>query len=312
MITTSRAEARHQLVQDRRERLEKLVQISSHAYDLALDFGTADGIGPGQIVLRVGDDQAAAADYLWLRGEALHLLGHFLQDVRSAAEEGEREQADGKPHFLGLWHALEDARMENWMVGRWPGMQRSFAARQLPNLGGGLLKRMPVLEQVEYGIYLTGRGLAAGHYRPDLATALEQVRLDLVAGAGGEGPASSLQAMRHLYPKLGPLLPQAGRSSPQGGSDFLEDEPGERRGRNPAAGPDPEVHGPPQIELDDGLVEVTPLGWRRELPEWYRPGSAPWFERGVGEKQVHPSAVRSDRQTLVEAPRQEAGAYRLL
>jgi len=23
-----------------------------------------------------------------------------------------------------------------------------------------------------------------------------------------------------------------------------------------------------------------------ELPEWYRPGSAPWFERGLGEKRV--------------------------
>jgi cobalamin biosynthesis protein CobT len=54
------------------------------------------------------------------------------------------------------------------------------------------------------------------------------------------------------------------------------------------------------------------LGRQRELPEWYRPGSAPWFERGLGEKRVHPSAVRIDRQTIVDAPRQEAGEYRAL
>jgi cobaltochelatase CobT len=48
------------------------------------------------------------------------------------------------------------------------------------------------------------------------------------------------------------------------------------------------------------------------MPEWYRPGSAPWFEAGLGEKQIHPSAMRSDRETIVLPPRGDPVAYRSL
>ena len=309
LTTTSRPDPLHERAQQRRERLEKLVQIASHAYELGLDFGVSDGIGVGQIVLGIEQEQAATAEYLWLRGSALHLLGHYLQDVRATAGEAEREQAEGKPHFLGLWHALEDARTENWMVRRWPGMQRSFAARLLPNLGGGLLRRMPALAQVEHGLYLTGRGHEGIPLRSDVAEALTRAQRDVQAGACGESAADSLQAMRRIYPGLSRLLPRAGGSPGQSGAQLLEREPERQRSTGEREGGDTR---PPQIELEEGQIEVTPLGRQRELPEWYRPGSAPWFERGLGEKQVHPSAVRSDRQTLVDAPRQEAEAYREL
>jgi len=312
LTTTSRVESLHERVQRRRDRLEKLIQISAHAFDLGLDFGASDGIGGEQIVLGIEDDQVAAAEYLWLRGSALHLLGHYLHDVRSPASEAEHEQTEGKPHFLALWHALEDARVENWMVRRWPGMQRSFAARLLPNLGGGLLRRLPVLEQVEYGLYLTGRGHEGVPLRSDVAKALAQARAEVLAGASGETAADSLRAMRHIYPRLSSLLPGAGRSSGRGGAQFVDDGAGEGAGQGQVQRDEQEARGAPQIEVEDGLIEVTALGRQRELPEWYRPGSAPWFERGLGEKHVHPSAIRSDRQTIVDAPRQEAAAYHVL
>jgi len=312
LTTTSSPLPLHERVQQRRDRLEKLVQICAHAYDLGLDFGVSDGIGPGQIVLGIEQEQAAAANYLWLRGSALHLLGHYLQDVRSTAGEAEREQAEGRPHFLVLWHALEDARVENWMVRRWPGMQRAFATRLLPNLGGGLLRRMPALEQVEYGLYLIGRGHASIPLRAEVAEALARAEVQIYAGASAEIPADSLQAMRSIYPGLAELLPRGGGEGRRRGSRFLDDEEAGERARPSGSTQADEQPGPPQIEFEDGLVEVAPLGRQRELPEWYRPGSAPWFERGAGEKQVHPSALRSDRQTIVDAPRQEAGAYHLL
>ena len=310
LTTTSSPEALPERIQKRRDRLEKLVQIASHAFDLGLEFGVSDGIGGEQIVLGLEEAQVATADYLWLRGSALHLLGHYLQDVRAAAADAEREQAGGRPHFLALWHALEDARVENWMVLRWPGMQRSFAARLLPNLGGGLLRRMPTLEQLEYALYLIGRGQGPVRLRTDVSEALGLVEAEVRAGAGGESAEESLRAMRRIYPSLAPLLPGAGGATRHGGSRFLDDESGGpmRQEETSRAG----AGGSPEIEIEDGLVEVTLLGRQRELPEWYRPGSAPWFERGLGEKMVHPSAVRSERQTIVDAPRQEATAYRLL
>jgi hypothetical protein len=42
------------------------------------------------------------------------------------------------------------------------------------------------------------------------------------------------------------------------------------------------------------------------------PGSAPWFEAGLGDKHIHPSAMRSDRQTIVIPARGDPVAYRSL
>ncbi len=312
MTTTSSADAQHKPAEGRRDRLERLVQISSHRYDLKLGFGQKDGIGSDQIVVGVDEEQAAAADYVWLRGSALHLLGHCLQDIRSAAAEARREEASGSPHFLSLWHALEDARLENWMVRRWPGMQRSFAARLLPNLGGRLLARMPVQVQVEYSLYLVGRGYDAGGASRDVTEAIEPIRGELLAGAWGESPAQSLRAMRAMYAALAPLLPRGKGAGGRDGAGFLDEEQDEPRAQKSGSDANRQGQGLPELELEEGVTEVSPLGRQREMPEWYRPGSAPWFERGVGEKQVHASAVRSDRQTLVEPPRQELGAYRQL
>jgi hypothetical protein len=143
-----------------------------------------------------------------------------------------------------------------------------------------------------------------------VSEALERVEAEVRAGAGGESAAESLRAMQRIYPSLAPLLPGAGGAARHGRSQFLDDESSEHAPREDAS--HAEAAGAAEIEIEDGLVEVTPMGRQRELPEWYRPGSAPWFERGLGEKAIHPSAVRSERQTIVDAPRQEASAYCLL
>jgi hypothetical protein len=66
----------------------------------------------------------------------------------------------------------------------------------------------------------------------------------------------------------------------------------------------------PDFIEEDGQVEVGALGRPKQFPEWYRPGSAPWFERGLGKKEIHPTAIRTNRQTIVEPPKGDAEAYR--
>jgi cobalamin biosynthesis protein CobT len=64
--------------------------------------------------------------------------------------------------------------------------------------------------------------------------------------------------------------------------------------------------------MEDDLIWARPLGQPHEFPEWYRPGSAPWFERGEAGKKVHPSARQSDTQTIIVPPRGDVAAYRAL
>ena len=316
MISTSSLDPVMLAAEKMRVRLERLLQIAAGDFDLRLDFGPRDRLGSGQIVMGIKPEAAAAASYPILKGQALHLLGHYLSEGMLWADTARREEAQGKPLFAALWHALEDARMENWLIERWPGVKRSFEANLLPNLGGALMRIMSPTRQIEMGLYLEGRGYRHAQYRRRVRALLDEVAEAIVKGAHGETPRASFEAMQHIYPVVAPFLRWAARrESPSPPEETTSREDRERAphtdsDRRPERGEPP--NGVPEIDLSDELVTVGVMGRRREFPEWYRPGSAPWFERGLGEKRIHPTAVRTDRQTIVEPPRGDHETYRAL
>jgi len=296
-------------VDERRARLERLLQITSHAYDVKLAFGKRDGLGQSQVVLGVDREAVASADYGSLKGRALNLLGHYLSDVRGAAATAESRENAGAQRFVRLWHALEDARLENRMVDLWPGMRKAFDAKLPPGLGGSLIQRMSALQQMEMGLYLEGRELHGARLSPAIRAALDDSSSAIRRGAEGEAPADSLEALEAIYPRLAPLL--SGAPGPkEKGHETLGTEADGRTPDTKAADADPASEPRPEIDLEEGLVAVRPLGRERQLPEWYRPGAAPWFETGLGEKKIHPTALRSDRETIVSPARGDITVYR--
>jgi len=309
LTTTSSPSPGASRVERRRDRLEKLLQATSHAYDLRLSFGERDGLGDGRVVVGLGDNDVLSAEYRAIKGRCLHLLGHYLSRPQATEVRARAREQAGRPGLVRLWHALEDARLENRMLERWPGMAKAFAARWPPHLGGSLLQRAPRVQQIELGVYLGGRGIPGLQLSPPVRQALDDVSAEIRTGAGGATPEDSFESVERIYPRLAPLMSTSSGRHGKGEAEAIGPEPPAEE----AAGTRPEhvtPEGSPEIEIDDGLFSVHPMGERRELPEWYRPGSAPWFEQGLGGKQVHPSAERSDRQTIVLPPRGDAGAYR--
>ncbi len=297
------------VVEMRRRRLEKVLQAAAHDFDLHLDFGNRDGFGEGTIILKANPGEVATIHYPRLKGRALHLLGHHLSDSQPWAEAARREE-NTKPHFSALWHALEDARIENAVIGRWPGAAKSFAANLLPNLGGSLLTLMSAADQLELGLYLEGRGYHGARFSPRIRAVLDDWYAEIAHAAQADSARASFTAMQRIYPTLVPLL-RLGRR-PQ--EKALPSEPGEesqdiQESKQPPPGTIPPEGAPDFVESDE-LFSIGVMGSRREFPEWFRPGSAPWFERGLGEKQIHPSAVRTDRQTIVEPPKGDDSTYR--
>jgi hypothetical protein len=326
-------------------RLEALVQITARDFELRLEFGNRDLLGDSQIVLYAQPAEVARADYRALKGRALHLLGHYLSDARAWADAARRQEAAGRPHFAALWHALEDARIENWLVRRWPGMNKAFDARLPHYLGRSPLGIMSPARQLEFGLYLGGRFdsgcYTEAQFSPQVRAALDLVTATVREAAQGDTPRASLAAARGIYPIVAGLLgesrarrlgkealrSESGRhdaaSSRQKESDSRDVE-GQRRellegsapGRSaahssPLAGR-PSAGRPPEIETTDEVGVVGVAARQRDFPEWFHPGTAPWFERDLGDKQVHPTAVRTDRQTIVEPPRGNLATYRAL
>jgi hypothetical protein len=284
--------------------LETLLQIASRQFDLQLAFGKTESVGGGRIVM-----QAGAVAYPELKGGALHLLGHYLSESEAALEAADSEEEAGKPGFLALWHALEDARLENSMIRRWPGMAKAFEARLLPRARGSLLLVAPVFDQLEMGIYLLGRGRLEENVRAPIQEALRDAAPLITAGAGAQRPEGSLASMREIYLRISGLL----RDVPRRGAARVTADAGQKPPSDPPRSgrglQGEEADGVPEIDLGEDLASVDVLGRRREVPEWYRPGSAPWFERGLGEKKIHPSVLRSDAHTIVRPAPGEIREY---
>ncbi len=309
LSTTTSSSPAGAAVEARRVRLERLLQATTRDFSLRFRFGDTDRLGRGEMQLRALD--VSAGEFTPVKAAALHLFGHYLAEGQPWARLAGEEQERGQPGFVALWHALEDARVENRLVERWAGMRRAFEARLLPNLGGKLVPLMSLTRQVELGLYLEGRGYTAAVYEPRVRAALDTAAADIAEGAAGATAEASLTAVRRLYPKVSACL--RFRPSGRAGAGLPDDGPGRRLAvEMHTAGSSTDAGGLPEIELTDDRVEVGLMGRERQAPEWYRPGSAPWFERGLGQKGIHPSAIRSDRQTIVPAPAGDFAAYRAL
>ncbi len=308
MTSTSEISPEVPLVENRRQRLERLLQIASHDTDLHFEFGNRDLVGESQIVMKAGASEVVSANLPRLKGRAFNLLGHSLSGGWEWYQAALRQESLGKPGFASFWHALEDARVENQLIARWPGSAKYFQANLLPNLGGKLLSRMPVLEQLELGLYFTGRGFSGARFTRAVESVIRQIDSEIFIGSHGESAQNSYQAMLRIYPIISNLI-QLGSALNSG----LQND-GDQVLSNEAQGIEDQqstVSGDSNLEFveEEGLVEVGTGGQPRQYPEWYHPGSAPWFERDLGKKEIHPSAVRTNRQTIVEPPKGDADVY---
>jgi hypothetical protein len=311
LTSTSDVPFQNPLIEVRRVRLERLLQIASHDFELRFEFGKRDVVGKSHIILKAEAGEVIPANINRIKGRVLNLLGHALSESWPWHDAAVREEAQGNRRFSSLWHALEDARVDNLLIQRWPGSIRYCDANLLPNMGGRFLKRMPIPDQIEHGLYLEGRGYKHGRYLGVVRELLDEIEAEIDLGAHGASAQESYSAMLAIYPKVAHWLRSGhpGHAGYQQNGD--EGEDGYLKGKHGQA-EDTQNSPEPEIETGDELFSVEVKGRQEEFPEWYRPGSAPWFERGLGKKEIHPQAVRSDRQTIITPPEGDLDIYRTL
>ena len=296
LTTTSDQTPEDAIVEAKRQRIERLLQATAHEYDLRFEFGDWDVLGDGQLVLHMSPEAVRSAEVPYLKGQAFHLLGHYLSGDAEWVERARAAEAQGQPHFTRLWHALEDARIENQLIQRWPGMAKNLDAKLPPRLGGALVKMASRTRQIELGLYLEGRGLHGAQYGERVAELLAHVSSVIQQGANGPTPKASFEASLAIYPVMAPHLRGQMESDPPQRARELTPE---TAGKDQTTDIKYDEGRQPQIHTDDDLVTVGALGERRPFPDWYKPGSAPWFEQGFGSKRVHPMAVQTDRETII-------------
>jgi hypothetical protein len=232
-------------------------------------------------------------------------------DSRPWFEAAMREETREKPGFATFWHALEDARVENLLVRRWTGMRKYFEANMLPNFGGNFLRAMRPGDQLEVGLYFEGRGYLKPRYAYPVRRVLSMVSAEIEQGAQGESARDSFTAMQVIYPYFTALLRSGVTRQTNKSRDGIQEESGDlNEDKVPKKKTPPGSI--PEMDISDDLVYARLLGQLREFPEWFFPGSAPWFERDLGKKEIHPSALRTSRQTIVPPPKGDIDQYRIV
>lgn len=314
MTSTSDAEWLSLPSENRRLRLERWLQVASYDYDLRFEFGDRDFLSASCIVLREEGRSEEVVSFSLVKGRALRLLGHYLSQNQSYHEAAHQEESQNKPFFYALWHALEDARIENLLVQRFPGAQKLFTATLLPSLGGSLFRLMKPIEQLKYGLYFEGRGYSGAQYGSKVLQVIEQIRPDILQAANSESARQTLQVMVRIYPLLTHLMPLTRRGKGRHSQDSQprEDEDQPQSKNSTKKQNDPNLDSIPEIETSADLVSVGVQVVRREFPAWFKPGSMPWLERGIGKKEIYPSALQSSSQTIVIPPKGDLTEYQTL
>lgn len=305
MTTTSEPAADPRL-ESLRLRLERLLQVTAGQFDLRFAFGDRDWLGVGELQLNADPAQVIALPYAHLKGRALHLFGHLREESHRWLPRAQQLEAAGRPHFARLWHALEDARLENRLIARWPGMAKHLDAKIPPKLGGSLLRLATPTRQIELGLYYLGRGLAGAQFSRRVARLFDQAGTLIQSACQAETAEATVAAAEALYPLAVPFLRgQMAESDELPQSHPLPSDPADDPSEPEADRSQPA----PLIGLDNDLLGA---GDPADVPQADRfaVGSLPWFERGLGAKQVHPSVVQSDRQTIVLPPPHDPAAYR--
>lgn len=299
-------------IENRRIRLERLLQIASQDFNLHFEFGTKDVLGKSQIIMKVDIKRISQTSIDFLKGKALHLLGHYIYNSRSQHESAYIEEMKQKPIFVSLWHALEDARIENLMIRRWVGAHKLFEGTMLPNLGGSLLRVISNNEQIAHGIYYEGRGYYGGKYNPKIRLALDNVREILHMAANSSSPETGFLAMVRMYPFFAHLIFKGMRDqSKSENQEEVEQKELEKVQNDKIKNLSNNLKNqlPEILTRDDELVSVGVIEKPEDFPEWYKPGSMPWFEQSNAEKLIHPSVVQTARDTEITPPQGDLDTY---
>ncbi len=310
-------------MEEKRIRLEKLTQIMTRDFELGLEFaGGPRHTSPHleAIVLGVSPDTAAHADYRYLKGLALHEVGHRIFDGVEAEAQAWREE-ETRPGFWELWHALEDARVENRLVRRYPGAAKSLLTVQLIDRSPHRLALRPLHEQLRHGLYLMGRGHPLDWLDPQAHEVLDRVAELVQRGARGRSADDSLHAMRAIYPHLQAFLPEKRAPESDGMAPQIAEDGRPYRKQRTEETPTQDTETvesqrgvpPGGMEVVEETSEETTIslkGEPQEFPEWVQPGTAFWFERGEGQKSIHPSALLTEQETIAIPPPGEPEAYR--
>lgn len=312
-------------------RLEVLAQVTSGNYGLSLKFAEAPSIEgttlhieePNRSLERIPQGAGPEALLRYQKGMTLLEAGHLREGSLPWARRALREESS-RPGFFRLWHALEDARVENRLVARFPGARKnlhSFVRRILERVIH--LRRAGALslgQELRWGIYLLGigcypgvpsrepRSLSADWLGSQAVALLGGVRRTITEGTHAPTPREGYRAAEFLYRELEPFLKDAPARAtdelpvpqlvpPEGDGEYAE---GEGEGAESAPG---------QEVGEGGERALSELEARSHWAAQTAPGGGPWFELEGHPKEVHPSAQLPDERTIVIPPEGRGEEY---
>ena len=319
-------------MEKRRVRLEVLAQVVSKNYDLNLEFGDSDSENSSKEKIQIEKPEKSLET---LSGETDE--GHFLKyqkgmtlikashlrfkDRKWLAQVIQDNKE--KPGIFRLWHTLDDTRCENLLTFSLPGTKKNLVEFIRPSIESAhsamRIGDLPLLLQIQWGIYLTGATYIKENKEVDLnigimkildpkvSESLETLKLKIKEACETADGEIAYECSHEIYDFLNKKL------TDEDIENFREDKTIDSEIEDMKIDQS-ENNDPHESQTQEGIIndeeqeeeissfieeEVATLG------HW----STPWFQLENKKKEIHPSAIQRDELTTMTPPDGKSSEY---
>ena len=322
-------------MEKRRARLEVLAQVVTKNYDLDLEFGDSDfEVSPNskkekiqienpEISLKNLSGKTSKTHFLkYQKGMTLVQASHLRFKKRKWLIQILSDNKE-KPGIFRLWHTLDDTRCENLLASSLPGTKKNLIEFIKPSveLACSSIKtgELPLIQQIQLGIYLIGatyiketeeRNLDTKTLKllePKIFKSLKTLKIKIREACETTNGEITYKCAHKIYDFLNQEFTEEDREN------FTEDkvldseieEMGTEQNENTAS----EENQTQEAMINDQEQKDESKSFTEEeiatLGHW----STPWFQLENKKKEIHPSAILRDEQTIMTPPEGKSSEY---
>ena len=321
-------------MEKRRVRLEVLAQIVTKNYDINLEFANPDlqnisnskkqdiQIENPETSLKILSGKTNEIHFLkYQKGMTLIQAAHLRFKERKWLTQILSDNKE-KPGIFRLWHTLDDTRCENLLTSLLPGTKKNLIEFIKPSVESANYSiktgELPLIQQIQLGIYLTGAVYIKDTAEKDLdlqtiklldpkiSKTLKALKDKIKDACETTDGAITYKCSHEIYDFLNQLFNEEDKENLS--EDTLLDSEIEEIGEE-KNDPNESEENQTQETIINNEDQEESVSFTEEEVTTLGHWSTPWFQLENKKKEIHPSAMLQDEQTIMTPPDGKTSEY---
>ncbi|MFL2932317.1 MAG: cobaltochelatase CobT-related protein [bacterium] len=322
-------------MEKRRVRLEVLAQIVTKNYDLNLQFGDSEfqkssnskkqdiQIEKPEISLKNLSGKTDENHFLkYQKGMTLIQASHLKFKQKNWLKQILSDNKD-KPGIFRLWHTLDDTRCENLLTSSLPGTTKNLIEFIKPSveLAKTSIKigELPFIQQIQLGIFLIGstyiketseKNLDTNTMlliEPKITKTIKTLETKIKEACKTTNGEIAYKCSHEIYDLLSQKFTEEDRENFT--EDNILDSEIEEMGIEKDEYNDSEENQTQEVIINDEDEQEESISFTEEEVATLGHWSTPWFQLENKKKEIHPTSILRDEQTIMTPPEGKSSEY---